>query len=377
MLAKESLKYIGISALKIGAAFMLLWIVVLFVSRVLFHSNDLVSPILYDGSRLIVPKGSPLREIITVKAVVKEPFTSLLTLPAVVYAIPMKTVRILPPAAGRILSIQKETGDNIFCGEVLFTMSAPDWLSANNDLEKAKAELTLASQTRARQQKLLQARIGSEQDLQQAQNVYDKAMSNLTQARLRLRFLKGKPGVDHLIVRSPLNGSVVEVFAGIGGYWNDEHEPIMTVADLSEIYVVASVQEKDIRHIHLGQAVHIHFDAYSKDYAAHVDHINPMLDKDTHTLDVSMTLLNPKGRFKPNMFARAVFHSRPRQRIVLPLTAVIQRGFESIVFVERAPWQFEVRQVQIGAQQGNQVEIVSGLDVQERVVLTGSVVLND
>ena len=71
------------------------------------------------------------------------------------------------------------------------------------------------------------------------------------------------------------------------------------------------------------------------------------------------------------MFAKAIFYGNPHESIVLPLTAVIQRGFDSIVFIETAPWQFETRIVKTGAQLDEHIEIVSGLHVNERVVVTG------
>jgi cobalt-zinc-cadmium efflux system membrane fusion protein len=142
--------------------------------------------------------------------------------------------------------------------------------------------------------------------------------------------------------------------------------------------LVAHAQEKDLHHIYLHQEITFTMDAYpQRSFHALVNYISPVLDETTRTIQVTATLDNSKGIFKPNLFVKAMFLTRPQQRFVLPTTAVLQRGFDSLVFVEVRPWVFEARAIQTGLQFDNQVEILGGLMEKERVAITGGLVLND
>jgi cobalt-zinc-cadmium efflux system membrane fusion protein len=382
MLTREHFNYLNFSrVLKIGGIFIGLSFIILLCAKGLSRPKNEVIPLMHDGVHLIVPEASPLRKIISTKSVTKEQISIPFTLPAVVKAIPTQLVNVFPPVLGRIVSVNKEAGDAVVRGDVLFTINSADTAMAVSDVEKATASFSLAQQALERQKKLMAAKIGSIQDQQNAENNYEQALSELTRATDRLRMLKiHKPDSvknGNLIVRAPLSGHVLEVNAGVGGYWNDPNAPIMTVADLSSVYVVANAQEKDLAKIYIGQNANITVDGYSKTYRAKIDYISPVLDPDTRTVAVSIRLDNKDGHLRPNMFTRAVLMIRPYEGVMLPLTAVIQRGFDSIVFVETAPWQFEPRIVQVGSQLDDHVEIRSGLHDKEQVVLTGGIVLND
>ena len=180
------------------------------------------------------------------------------------------------------------------------------------------------------------------------------------------------------MVRSPIAGRVIDLTAAKGGYWNDTTAPIMTVADLSTVWVTASMPEKDLGLLYVGQTGTVTLDAYHhQPLPVKVRYIGELLDPDTRTIKVRIAFPNASGRFKPGMFAKVTFLERTHSAIVVPTTAVIQSGFDSRVFVEVAPWPFEPRVLQLGAQIESQVEVRSGLKAGERVVVKEGVLLND
>jgi len=148
--------------------------------------------------------------------------------------------------------------------------------------------------------------------------------------------------------------------------------------DLSSIFVTASAKEQDVSQIYIGQSATVMFDAYP-DHSLHgkIRSISEMLDPDTRTLKVRMVFDNHDGRLKPGMFAQAIFFGRSHPGFLVPMTAPIQDGFYSRIFVEVAPWEFEKRVVTLGASIGEQVEILSGLRTGERIVVKEGVLLND
>jgi cobalt-zinc-cadmium efflux system membrane fusion protein len=345
------------------------------------NSEDNVN-IIHTGQYLSIPEKSALRKTIVLETVNKGAVTSVFTLPASVEADPAKFVKVLTPLTGKIVSINKRLGDTVKAGEILFTVESPDFAQAQSDAKKARAALELARQNLSRQQDLSKSDLAARRDIEQAQNDLEQAASELTRANTRLAQLgtgaTANSDSHSLTVRSPISGSVVDLNAAVGGYWNDATAPIMSVADVSTVFVTASAQEKDLSQLYAGQEAMISFDAYNNQIVkATVRDIGQILDTDTRTVKIRMSLNNPAGQFKPGMFATAKFETKSHDGITIPVTAVIQSGFYSRAFVEAKPWQFEPRIVKLGAQSGNRVEILEGIRAGERVVIKNGVLLND
>ena len=135
---------------------------------------------------------------------------------------------------------------------------------------------------------------------------------------------------------------------------------IMTVADLSTVWLSASVQEKDIASVFIGQVAKITLNAYDgESFSGKVRYIGAILEPETRTVKVRVAINNASGRFRPGMFAKVVFNGPPHQALVVPTSALLQRGFNTHVFVEKTPWQFESRIVKTGVQLEDCVEILS------------------
>jgi len=339
----------------------------------------------HEGERLIVPEKSPLRRSLAVATAAQETIAAPFGLPAMVEADPARLVKVLTPLTGRIVRLNKQLGEEVRAGDVLFTIDSADLAQAVNDANKAQALLTLAKSNLERQHKLDSSEITAKRDLEQAQSDYEQAVSESARAKTHLAQLGAKGGATaggsaegHLLaVHSPISGHVVDLTAATGGYWNDTTAPLMTVADLSHVFVTASAQEKDLARIHAGQRATVTLDAYPEPLPATVRYVSEMFDPDTRTVKVRMVFDNRAGRLKPGMFAQATFFQPAHPGILVPMTAVIQSGFYNRAFVEVAPWQFEARVVKLGTRIGDRVEVLSGLKSGERVVVRDGVLLND
>jgi len=334
-----------------------------------------------DGARLIVPPASPLRRTLAVATLAIDPVAAPFTLPAVVEADPARLAKVLTPVTGRIVTIARRLGDEVRAGDVLFTIDSADLAQARADAARAHAALALAQRNLARQRELDAAEIAARRDLEQAQGDYEQAATEAARAEARLAQLgagKGSAAGGRLLaVRAPIAGRVVDLAAAAGGYWNDATAPLMTVADLSHVFVSANAQEKDLGRVYAGQNASVRFDAYPEPLEAKVGFVGALLDADTRTVKVRIPCDNRDGRLKPGMFAEATFRARPHQGVLVPMTAVVQSGFDTRTFVEVAPWQFEPRVVTLGPQIGERVEVVAGLKAGERVVTRDGVLLND
>ncbi|WP_050467882.1 efflux RND transporter periplasmic adaptor subunit [Herbaspirillum chlorophenolicum] len=337
--------------------------------------------LVHEDNRLMVPAKSSLRATLATAVVAEQDIAVPFTLPASIEADPARLAKILAPVTGRIVVIRKRLGDEVKVGDVLFEVDSADLAQAYSDDRKAQAALALTRRGLERQRALDQAEISSRRDLEQAQSDYEQADSEAARSRARLAQLgagHAQAGPGRLAVRSPVSGHVTELNAAPGSYWNDATATVMTVADLSSVFVTASAQEKDLTHLYVGQDADIALDAYpSQAMRAKVGLIGQILDPDTRTVKVRMLAANQDGRLKPGMFAQATLRDKSHRGLLVPMAAVVQSGFSNRVFIETAPWTFEARKVVLGAQVGSDVEVLSGLQSGVRVVIKDGVLLND
>ena len=329
------------------------------------------------GASIAVPAGSPLRQSLQVASAAEQNVTRAIPVPAVVEADPARLVRLVPPVAGRIEQLLKHLGDTVKAGDALFTMDSADVAAAHSDAGKAQAGLTLARRNLERQKELRAADISAHKDLEQAESDYAQALSESERSKARLAQLGGGNG-RLLTLRSPLSGHVIELNGGQGGFWNDTNAPVMVVADLSTVWLTASVQEKDLAAVFAGQGADIELNAYPGQHiAGKVGYVGEVLDADTRTVKVRVAVDNKDGRLKPGMFAQVTFSAAPHQGVVVPASALVQSGTRTQVYVETAAWTFEARTVATGVHSGELVEIVSGLKAGTRIVAREGVLLND
>lgn len=334
-----------------------------------------------EGASVVVPAASPLRGSLVVAKVEPQAFAQTLDAPGVVEAVPEKRVRIVPPLAGRIVRLHRQLGDAVKAGDALATIDSPELGAAYGEHVKAQATLALARQEFRRQQALQEEDIAARKDLEAAQLALSAAESDARAAAGRLAQL-GVPARAasrrEYVLRAPISGRVVEMDAAQGGYWNDTSAPIMTVADLSMVWLSASVAEKDLSQVSVGQAACIVPNAYAgRSFEGRVAYVGDLLDPDTRTLPVRVAIDNRDGLFKPGMFARVGLAGPARQALLVPASALLQSGLHTRVFVEQAPFRFQPRVVDVGASAGDRVEVLSGLKAGERIVVKDGVLLND
>lgn len=340
-----------------------------------------VDSIQREGALITVPEASPLRGSLVVGAAEQQAFAQVIDAPGVIEAVPEKLVKITPPLAGRIVRLHRQLGDTVKAGDPLATIDSPDLGAAYSEHAKAQATLTRARQEFERQKALHDEDISAGKDFEAAQLDLAAAESDARAAADRLAQL----GVSarsssrrEYVLRAPISGRVVEMEGAQGGYWNDNTASIMTVADLSTVWLSASVAEKNLSQMFAGQAARIAPNAYAgRTFDGKVSYIGDLLDPDTRTARVRVAIDNREGLFKPGMFARVSFDGPIHQALLIPASALLQSGLYTRVFVEQAPFRFESRVVSVGASTGDRVEVLSGIKPGERIVIKDGVLLND
>lgn len=302
-----------------------------------------------------------------------------LSLSAKVQADPTRSFRVFAPASGKVLAIKVKPGDTVARGETLAMIQSTDAGSAQSDLSKAQIESARAQRAADREKVLLEHGAVAERDYIDAKAAAESAQAELARAKQRLQFLglNAQSASDFIQLVSPSRGVVLTVNSAPGEFSKslDNADPLMTIADLSTVWIVGDIFEKDIAKVQPGTKVTMTVDSFpGQQWSGHIDSVSGALDPVTRTLKVRVVLSNPGDKLKPEMFAALHVAVGKHAAIVVPDFAVIHEGESTIVFVENNG-KPEQRNVTIGQAADGGVEVTSGLDQGQRVAVNGAELL--
>jgi len=251
---------------------------------------------------------------------------------------------IAPRFEGWVQQLQvNTTGQRVTRGQPLLTVYSPELESAAREVQLAH-ESGLAEVEKSARSRLDNWQIAP-QDLEHLQH-----------------------GMVHLVLRSPIDGVVIEKMAVEGARFAPG-EVLFKLADLSSLWLQAEVAEQDQGALHLGQTVDVKVDAYAQEkFSGKVSFIAPVLNEKTRTVRVRVELPNKDARLRPGMYASVLIADTLPSELVVPLSAVIDSGARQVVLVQIAAGRFQPRVVQLGARNEEQVAVLKGLVEGETVV---------
>jgi membrane fusion protein, heavy metal efflux system len=340
-----------------------------------------------------IPADSPKINQIRVQAVEQANVTAdQVVVPGKVELNPNRVSHVVLPLAGRVAMVSARVGDFVQKGQPILSVESPDIDVAISALQQAEAALI---QTRAAQAKaqadmdrtkdlfdhnaIAQKEVvNSESVLAQARAAVDQAQASVQQSKRRLEIFGVQPGQfgQRTIVRSPISGKVLEISVVEGEYRNDTSASLMTIADLSTVWVSAEVPETSIRLIEVGERVQIELSAYPGEmFTGKVTQIADMVDPQSRTIEVRAEIENSKGRLRPEMFGQVRHIDRTEMRPVVPNSAVLQEEGRTSVWLEKAPGQFHRTTVELGPRTGDRQAVLSGLKTGDRIVVDGAMLL--
>jgi Cu(I)/Ag(I) efflux system membrane fusion protein len=180
-----------------------------------------------------------------------------------------------------------------------------------------------------------------------------------------------------LTFRSSVGGVVLEKKA-VAGMRFMPGEMLYQIADLSAVWVLADVFERDIAQVKAGQKVRLTINAYpDKSFSGTVAYIYPRLTAETRTVPVRIELANPGGLLKPAMYASVELAVGARDKVVtVPVSAVIDSGTRQIVLIDKGQGRFEPREVRLGARSDDYVEVRDGIRDGEPVVVAANFLID-
>jgi cobalt-zinc-cadmium efflux system membrane fusion protein len=334
------------------------------------------------GDKIIVPEGSALRSRLNVETAAARAVNPKLLLPAVVESDPARTAAVLTPLSGRLIALKVALGDRVSRGQVVAIIDSPDLAQAYTDNEKAGDAFNLTQKNLERQEAQNKLGVASDRDLDQSKSDYAQAAAEYTRTQAHLKMLGAsaspKSAPRELPVTAPVGGSVTALSVAPGNMINDPTQPLMTIADLSTIWVTALVPEKDIAGVSKNQDAQVTLAAYpERVLQAKVLFVADVIDSESRRGKIRIAFTNGDYALKPNMFATVVLSGGARSLVVLPSSALLMNNDRTSVFVATAPWTFERRSVDAQLEEGSSVAIRSGVSAGEQVLIKGAVLLND
>jgi cobalt-zinc-cadmium efflux system membrane fusion protein len=283
-------------------------------------------------------------------------------------------------------------GDAVKRGQPLLTLESPDADTAESTyrqslaaLTQAKANLNKAQADYDRSSDLFEHNAVAKKDVLTAENALVQAKAAVEQAQAaidqgarRIEILGLKPGsfAQRVTLSAPISGKVLEMSVAPGEYRNDTNAAVMTIADLSTVWVSSDVPESQIRFIDPGERIDVTLAAFpGETFRGRVTRIADTVDPQTRTIKVRAEMDNSRGRLRPEMFGTIKHTDSVRTMPVLPNGAVVQEGGKNMVWMERAPGRFQPVPVTTGAHTDDHISITSGLRAGDRVVIDGAMLL--
>lgn len=286
--------------------------------------------------------------------------------------VPLDEVQLTSRMMGYIRELKVVEGQVVKRGEVLFEIDPVDVqgavAQARQGVVQAEAALKDAQADFKRFEQLFKEDVVNRQQFEKMRLNYAMAKSRLAQARAGLTQAQGQ--FEYTRVSSPIDGVVTAKFVNEGDMAAPGH-PVLTVQDISRLQVQTSVPEQIFRHLKLGMTVEVEVEGHDKPVAATVARLSPSADPIARTYLVKLDIQVPGLR--AGTFARVLFASGTQQVVAVPEKAVVKRAGIKGVFVVDARDIARFRMVRTGSRADGLVEVLSGLNVGERVVTEGVV----
>lgn len=300
-----------------------------------------------------------------------------LELPAEVLLNEDRSAHITPRVAGVVESVAVSLGQSVKKGQVLAILASPQAAQLRSDWRNAQKRLELAQSLHAREKHLWQEKVSAEQDYLQAQQQLSEAQINAATAKAQLDALgisADNEALGKLALRAPFDGLVLEKHLTLGEAVN-ESTVAFTVADLRQVWVQLSVPAQHLAQVRVGQRVRVDSASTGQSAEGKVAFVGALLGAQTRSANARVLLDNPQQAWRPGLFVTAsVFAQSLQVPVSVHSSAVQTVEGKTSVFVQ-TPQGLRAQAVQLGASDGQRVEVKQGLAAGTIYAAQGSFVL--
>lgn len=330
----------------------------------------------------IPPEQMPHVQVLTVQPAT---LTRTLRLTGAVAYNSFHTTPVITQVSGLVSRILVVPGRKVTRGEAMLYVASPDYSQLRTNYLKAKEAYALAQKADARARDLYQHQAIAEQAVEQADAAEVQAGGDLAAAQAALKVM-GINDPDELVkapasfevpVKAPIEGLVVEQDVSAGQLIQPGTTQCFMISDVSTVWVLVNVYQKDLPYVRVGDPVTIQTDAYPDVFHGRIAYVAASLDPNTRTLQARIETNNPGEKLKKDMYVVAsVDAGTIPHAIALPDAAVLRDSEnQPFVYVAESSNQFGRRSVTLGESINGQTQITSGLKAGDQVIGNGSLFL--
>ena len=296
-----------------------------------------------------------------------------------------QTTPVISQAGGPVSRIAVSPGDHVRSGQPMLYVSSPDYSLQSAAFMKARTAFELADKNYQRASDLYAHHAVAEKDLQQSESDRNQAQADLQASAAALRILgvrdpdslAGHALSPEVSLLAPIDGEVVERLVSPGQLLQPGATQCFTISDMSSVWVLVNVYERDLGAVRVGDTVEIQSDAYPDVFHGKISYVAPALDPNTRTAQARIVTPNPGQKLKKDMYVTAVVSAGSISNALALPDAAVLRDTENLpfVYVQTSSNQFARRPVKLGLSQGGRTQITDGLRAGEHVIDDGGIFL--
>jgi membrane fusion protein, heavy metal efflux system len=290
-----------------------------------------------------------------------------------------RSSRVGVPVDGRVTRVLVELGDQVQEGQPLFALVSPAVDELRAAREQAQVELEAARTALARIEATVASRALPAKEAETARQRVRTAEVALQLADTKIASVRAAVGGRELVIPAPRTGVVVDKSVVVNQQVGSGGPPLMVVADLSSVWVVADVFESQAIDIRTGGTAEVTSPSLpGATLNGTVLMVSSVGDPERHTLPVRVRLANADRRLRPNVYARVRFSVQQAEATVeIPATAIVSDGERQYVYVQDRPGHFTRREVVAGSAHEGRMPIIRGLAPGETIVEEGAILLDN
>jgi RND family efflux transporter MFP subunit len=295
-----------------------------------------------------------------------------------------KEVAVTSLVSGRVMQVSAVLGQRVNRGASIATVYSPELADAQTAFIVARADQVAHGQRQTRTQRLTAIGAASREELEalEAERAMHDAALEKARARLillgipeeRTQRLAGPQDViTSFDVRAPLDGVVTQRTAN-PGLNVDPATPLFTIVDLSTVWVIADLYQRDFANVREGSPAAITTAAYpGLTLRGRVSYIDPQIQPETRTAKLRIEVPNRSGQLRLGMYVDVNVGESTRQAVFVPKAAVQVVGTDLVVYVASTDHagRFFERKVELGDQAGDRIPVLAGLEPGDAVVTEG------
>lgn len=295
-----------------------------------------------------------------------------------------KTTPVVSQVSGPVLQVLVAPGEQVKRGQPMLYASSPEFSQFRAAYLKARDAFSVAEKNYSRAKDLYDHHAISQKDLLDAESTRNQAQTDLQASTQSLQIVgianpesTSTASSAKIPLLAPISGEVVDRMVAPGQIVQAGTTQCFTISDLSTVWVLVNVYERDLAFVHAGDSVEIRTESYPTIFKGKISYLGAALDPSSRTLQARIVTDNPGGKLKKDMFVTASVQAGQLQNVLaVPDSAVLRDAEnEPYVYIASAQNQFARRQVTIGPSQDGKTQVLTGLKQGDQVVAEGALFL--